>query len=175
VRRDVSADKVTAWCPGAPELVSPDEGEGAPLVVRLDGAVEVTAKPVARRRFGRFTLQPVAYANTEELAAAIRALSDPSLAAVVRLVGISRMNQYIDLHDLRDRLAREFLSLDIVDESRPNIEDLNTSMYPELSVAGKFVGVVRAELERATNDDSRRRAGAALRLGLALLEGRRPS
>jgi hypothetical protein len=175
VRRDVSADRVTAWCAGAPELVSPEEGEGAPLLVTLEGAVEVTAKPVARRRFGRFTLQPVAYANTEELAGAIRALGDPNLAAVVRLVGTSRVNQHIDLYELRNRLAREFLSLDIVDESRPNVEDLSAGVYPELSVAGKFVGVVRAELERAASDESRRCAGAALRLGLALLEGRRSS
>jgi hypothetical protein len=175
VRRDLSTEKVTAWCPGAPELVSPDEGDGAPLLVRLGTTVEVTPRPVARRRFGRFTLQPIAYASTEELAAGIRALGDPNLAAVVRLVGNSRINQHIDLNDLRERLAPEFLSLDIIDESRPNLEDLSAHTYPELSVAGKFVGVVRAEMERATNDEARRRVGAALRLGLALLEGRRPS
>jgi len=175
VRRDLSSEKVAAWCPGAPELVAAEEGEGSPLVVRLDGAVEVTPRPVARRRFGRVTLQPVAYTTAEDLAGAIRALGDPNLAAGVRLTGSCQINQYIDINDLRDRLAREFLSLDIVDESRPTLEDVNVAAYPELSVAGKFVGVVRAEIERASSDEARRRAGAALRLGLALLEGRRPA
>jgi hypothetical protein len=174
VRRDLSADGVAAWCPGAPELVAAEEGEGSPLFVRLDGHAEVTPKPIARRRFARFTLQPVSYATTDELAAAIRALGDPHLAAVVRLVGASRINQYIDVADLRDRLAGEFLALDVVDESRPSLEDLDAAPYPDLSVAGKFIGVVRGEIERAGNDDARRRAGAALRLGLALLEGRKP-
>jgi DNA repair exonuclease SbcCD nuclease subunit len=174
VRRDLSSEKVAAWCPGAPELVDAEEGEGSPLVVQVDGAVEVTARPVAHRRFSRFTLQPAAYATTEDLAGAIRALGDPHLAAVVRLTGASRINQYIDVGDLRNGLAREFLSLDIVDDSRPALEDVDAAAYPELSVAGKFVGVVRAEMERATGDEARRRAGAALRLGLALLEGRRP-
>lgn len=175
IRRDLSSENVTAWCPGAPELVAPEEGEGSPLLVSLDGTVVVSPRPLARRRFARFTLQPVAYATKEELAAAIRALGGPNLAAAVRLTGSSRINQYIDANDLRTRVAGEFLSLDIVDESRPVLEDVNVAAYPELSVAGKFVGVVRAEMERATSDEARRRAGAALRLGLALLEGRRPA
>ncbi|MDR7418978.1 MAG: hypothetical protein QN178_08700 [Armatimonadota bacterium] len=175
VRRDLSTDKVTAWCPGAPEMVATEEGDGAPLVVSLGSTPDVTPRPVARRRFGRFTLQPIAYASPEELSEAIRALADPNLAAVVRLVGSSRINQHIDVIALRERVAREFLSLDIVDESRPSLEELGAGAYPELSVAGKFVGLARAEMERAATDEARQRAGAALRLGLALLEGRRPS
>lgn len=175
VRRDVSSGKVVAWCAGAPELVAPEEGEGSPLLVQLDGTVEVTPQPVGRRRFARVTLQPVAYATLEDLAAAIRALGDPNLAAVVRLTGLARINQYIDTEELRDRLSREFLSLEIVDESGINLDDLQAAAYPELSVAGKFIGVVRGELERASSEEARRRLGLALRLGLSLLEGQRPA
>jgi hypothetical protein len=175
VRRDLSTEQVTAWCAGAPELVAPEEGEGAPLVVRIDGGVAVTPMPVARRRFARCTLQPMAYADPEALAAAIRALGNPDLAAVVRLTGSTRINQYIDVAGLRDRLAGEFLSLDIVDESLPGLADPDADVYPELSVAGKFVSVARAEMERAATDEARRRVGQALRLGLALLEGRQMS
>lgn len=171
VKHNVSTDKVVAWCPGAPELVAPEEGEGSPLLVNLVKG-DVTAKPMARRRFGRFTLQPVAYAGTDELVAAIRALGDPNLAAAVRLTGGARINQFIDTEEIRARLARTFLALDVVDETRPTLEDLSGAAYPELSVAGKFLHVVRAEMERATTEEARRRAGAALRLGLALLEGR---
>jgi DNA repair exonuclease SbcCD nuclease subunit len=175
VRRDLSTDGVAAWCPGSPELVAPEEGDGAPLVVRLDGRAEVTPRPVARRRFARFTLQPAAYATADDLAAAIRALGDPQLAAVVRLVGPSRIDQHIDTATLRERLSDAFLALDVVDESCPTPEDLATAPYPDLSVAGKFVAVARREMERATTEEARRRVGAALRLGLALLAGRGPS
>jgi hypothetical protein len=175
VYRDLSTEKVVAACPGAPELVGLDDGEGAPLLVGLDGQADVTPRPVAKRRAARFTLQPQSYATTEDLAGAIRALGNTNLAAVVRLTGISRINQWIDVDELRERLAREFLSLDIIDDSRPNLEDLDASAYPELSVAGKCVAVGRTEIQRATSEETRRRAGAALRLGLALLEGWRPS
>ena len=176
VRRDLSTEKVTAWCPGAPELVTASEGEGSPLLVHLGGGgPTVTPKPVARRRYTRFTLQPASYGSPEELTNAIRALGDPNLAASVHLTGNSRINQYIDVAELRDRLADGFLVLDIVDESVPSLEGLNAATYPDLSVAGKFIGVVRSEMERAPTEEARRRAGAALRLGLALLEGRRSS
>ncbi|MCL6591535.1 MAG: 1-acyl-sn-glycerol-3-phosphate acyltransferase [Firmicutes bacterium] len=75
---------------------------------------------------------------------------------------------------LQDRLAGEFLALDVVDESQPNLDAMDTAAFPELSVAARFVGAVRAEMTRATSEGARRRVGAALRLGLSLLEGRRP-
>ena len=175
-RRDLSVDKVPAWCPGAPELVTADPGEGSPLLVQLGSPTPaVTPKPVAKRRYARFTIDPGSHASPEDLANAIRAVADPNLVAVVHLTGTSHINQFIDINELRGRLSREFLSLEILDESNPALEGLTASPYPELSVAGKLIGVARAEIERATTDEARRRAGAALRLGLALLEGRRPA
>lgn len=175
-RRDLSANGVAAWCPGGPELIVPEAGEGAPLLVAFgEGAPTVTPKPVHRRRYAQFVLQPADYATTEELVEAIRALGDPQLAARVVLAGAARVNQHIDAAGLRARLADAFLALEIDDRSLPSAEALAAPAYPELSVAGKFVEVARGEMERAANDESRWRAGAALRLGLALLEGRRPS
>ena len=174
-RRDLSAERVTAWCPGAPELVVPVPGDGAPLLVQLGPAPVVTPKPVAKRRFGRFTLQLSAYATPEELTDAIGALCDPNLVAHVRLTGGARATQFVDVTDLQQRLAAGFLALDLADESLPITDGQGAAAYPELSVAGKFLGVARRELERAPNDEGRWRVGAALRLGLALLEGSRLS
>lgn len=175
VRRDLSTEDVAAWCPGAPELVAPVAGEGAPLLVELGRRTVVTPQPVAKRRFGRFTLQPSAFSSTEELIDAIRALADPDLAAQVRLSGSARPDQYVDVADLQQRLASGFLTLDLVDESLPLTDGPGGAAYPELSVAGKFLSVARREMERAPTEEVRWRIGAALRLGLALLEGWRPS
>ncbi len=175
VRRDLSVEKVTAWCPGSPELVAADPGEGSPLLVQLGGpAPVVTPKPVAKRRFARFTLQPPDPESPHDLATAIRALADPNLVAAVTITGTSHISQFIDVNDLRTRLSRDFLALDIVDDTTPSLEALSAP-YPELSVAGKLIGVARAEMERAATEEARRRAGVALRLGLAILEGRRPA
>lgn len=173
VRRDLSAERVAAWCPGAPELVSPDPGDGSPLLVQLGHPPVVTPRPVAERRYRRFTVQPSAYASNEELADAIRAMGDPTLVASVHLTGGARVNQFADLPELQQQLAAGFLALELVDDSLPALEGLNAAPYPELSVAGKFLSVARKEMDRATTDEARWRAGAALRLGLSVLEGRR--
>lgn len=175
VRRDLSTDGVAAWCPGAPELVAATAGEGAPLLVELGHTTVVTPHPVARRRFGRFALQPSAFSSTEELIDAIRALGDPNLAAHVRLAGTARPDQFVDVADVQQRLAAGFLALALVDESLPLPDGPGGAVYPELSVAGKFLSVARREMERAPTEEARWRTGAALRLGLALLEGWRPS
>ena len=175
VRCDLSSERVTAWSPGGPELVAPDPGEGSPLLIALGDTVTVTPHPVNKRRFERFTLQPSAYASHDELADAIRALAGAGLAAHVTLAGSSRVNQFIDVADLQTRMADAFLALEVVDESTPALDTVHAAGYPDLSVAGKFLSVVLAEMERTATAEARWRAGAALRLGLSLLEGRRPS
>ncbi len=175
IRRDLSAETVAAWCPGAPEMVAAKDGEGSPLLVRLGERIAAQPVPVARRRFVRHALEPAAFNSTEELAEAIRALGDPNHAALIQMHGNSRINQFIDADDLRNHLAGSFLSLEIVDDSLPSPADMEAAAYPDLSVAGRFVGVARAEMARASDPEAIRRAGAALRMGLWLLEGRRPS
>jgi hypothetical protein len=174
-RCDLSSERVAAWCPGGTELVAPDPGEGSPLWVAIGESVTVTPHPVNKRRFAHVALEPAAYESADALLEAIRAMSAPHLAAHVRLTGRSRINQFVDVVDLQRRLADAFLSLEIVDESQPALDTLVAAGYPDMSVAGKFLSVVLAEMDRATNADARRRTGAALRLGLSLLEGRRPS
>jgi len=175
VRRDLTAEGVAAWCPGAPEMVTPDPGDGSPLLVQLGHPPVVTPKPVAQRRYRRFTVQPSAHASIEELSDAIRALGDPNLVASVHLTGGAHINQFVDVAELQQQLAAGFLALELVDESLPTLDGSNAATYPDLSVAGKFLSVASKEMDRATSDEARWRAGAALRLGLSLLEGRRPS
>ncbi len=181
VRRDLSAGTVTAWCPGAPEVVAPKEGEGSPLLVRFgNGAAAqpemvVRPVPVAQRRFVRHTLEPAAFISIGDLAGAIQALADPNHAAVVHLRGGSRINQFIDTDELRQRMAGEFLALEIVDDSAPSASELEAAAYPDLSVAGRFVAVARSEMAKAPDPEAARRVGSALRLGLWLLEGRHHS
>lgn len=173
VRRDLSAGRVAAWCPGAPELVAPDPAEGAPVLVTLDDPPVTAPQPVGRRRFAQIALDLAAYASSGEVCEAILAHANPRLAAQVRLTGAPRVDQFIDTADLETRLGDGFLALEIVDESRPALDA--AAAYPEMSVAGRFVAVAAMEMTRATTPEARWRAGVALRLGLALLQGRWPS
>lgn len=174
VRRDVGSERVTALFPGAPELVAPVEGEGSPVLVEFQGdRARPTFVPVGRRRFQRLDVNAAACAGTDDLAAAIRALGSPDLAAVVRLTGTLRLDQHFDLDHVLARARDAFLALELEDETVMAAAELAAARFPDLSAAGAFVTVARQELDRAQSPDARRIAGAALRLGLALLEGRR--
>lgn len=174
VRRDVSSQRVTALFPGAPELVAPVEGEGSPVLVEFqDDRVRLTFVPVGRRRFQRLEVDAAACADTDDLAAAVRALGSPEVAAVVRLTGTLRLEQHFELDQVLARARDAFLALDLEDDTAVATAELAAARFPDLSAVGAFVAVARRELDRAQSPDARRVAGAALRLGLALLEGGR--
>jgi DNA repair exonuclease SbcCD nuclease subunit len=173
VRRALGSADVPALFPGAPELVAPVEGEGAPVLVEFrDGRAHATFVPVARRRFRRLELGAAAYARTDDLVAAIRALGSPDLAAVVRLTGALRPDQLFDLDHVLASARDAFLALDLEDETTLAAAEMADARFPELSAAAAFVTVARREVEQAPDPEARRIAAAALRLGLALLEGR---
>ncbi len=173
VRREVGSDRVRALFPGAPELVAPVDGDGGPVLVEFrDGHAHVTPVPVARRRFRRLALDATTYAHTDDLVAAIRSLGSPDLAAVVRLTGALHPDQPIDLDRARAGARDAFLALDLEDETTVAAVETAATRFPELSAASAFLTVARRELERAPDPEARRIAAAALRLGLALLEGR---
>jgi len=171
---DVGTDAVPAWFPGSLELMVRTEGPGAALLVDVSAErPSVTPLPIARGRAHRLVLEPAAIPSVDALAAEIEALADPDLSLEVRLTGRARPAQHIDGAALERRLAPRFFSLEITDEAMPDLALLEEAPGRSVTVTGKFVELMTAQLQQAGSEAERRRVGAAYRLGLWLLGERR--
>lgn len=170
---DVGTDGVPAAYPGSLELMVRTDGPGAALLVDLGGErPSVTPLPIARGRAQRLVLEPAAFPSVDALAAEMEALADPDLSLEVRLTGRARPTQFIDVVALERRLAPRFFSLEIADEAMPDLSLLEEPGR-SVTVTGKFVELMTAQLQQAGSEAERRRVGAAYRLGLWLLGERR--
>jgi hypothetical protein len=171
---DVSTDGVPAWYPGSLELLARAEPPGSALLVEVgsDGVV-VTTRGVARGRAQRVVLEPAAFASTDALDAEIEAQADPELSLEVRLAGRARPAQFVDGAALERRLAARFFTLDIADDALPDLTMLPEAPGGNVTVTGKFTELMAAQLQHAGAEPERRRIGAAFRLGLWLLGGRK--
>jgi DNA repair exonuclease SbcCD nuclease subunit len=172
--RDVSCGSVAAWFCGAPEMIDLDEadcGNVCLVTVRGPGRVDVEPRRVGRRRGRRLMLDVAACGGPEAVTRAIRAESDPDLALTVVLTGTAPLADRPRADQLREDLAGEFFRLEIRDESHLRPDVLDPARFPENTVLGRFVGLMREELDRREGE-ARSVVQDALHLGVALLEGK---
>ena len=116
-------------------------------------------------------LDVAACGGPEAVTRAIRAESDPDLALTVVLTGIAPLADRPRADRLHEDLAGDFFRLEIRDESHLRPDVLDPARFPENTVLGRFVGLMREELDRREGE-ARSVVQDALHLGVALLEGK---
>lgn len=170
--RDVGHGGIAAWYSGAPEMIDldePDSGNVCLVTLHAPGQVEVVRRRVGRRRGRRLDLD--AGLGAEAVERRLRAEADPDLALTVVLAGLSSLTDRVSAERLREELAGEFFRLEIRDESHLRPEVLDPAQFPENTVLGRFVRMMRAEIA-GREGDARAIAEDALHWGVALLQGK---
>ena len=174
--RDVSCGRVAAWYSGAPELIDLDEpGAGSVCLVtlRAPGDVLVERRRVGRRTAARLVVELATSGGAEAVARAVRERADRDLALTVVLAGLCSPADRPDAEALREACAEEFFRLEIRDETHLQSEPIDPNRFPEKSVLGQFVRLMHDRLaDREGDAEARATAEDALRLGVALLEGK---
>lgn len=166
---------VIACYPGAPELVSVDQrGAGGVALVEIDdgGKVRVEPKSVGARRFESLEIPIDTVTSAGEIMDRIRANADPNLVLEVALTGLCSFDLEIDEEDVTAELADAFFHLRVRDRSHPRLDDVRIGELPAATVAGRFAHLMAERAEKAAEAE-RLVYEEALRLGVALLEGRR--
>jgi len=176
--------KVLACYPGSPEFVSVDQqgaGQVALVSIDRDRMVSVEPRQVGLRRLDELEVALDTLNSPAQVAEAIRGKADPNLVLEVTLTGLCAFDFEIDLEELAAELESGFFHLRLRDKSHPRLDDVAIAELPETTVAGKFARIMRERIEEAekaaqSGDDNARDEKAvyeeALRLGVALLEGR---
>jgi len=107
-----------------------------------------------------------------DLSEEIRRLADPNLILEVALTGLQSVGDVIATEELESSVAESFYHMRIRDESHPWLEDITEDEFPPQLAAGRFVALMRLEIEGAENEGDRQRAERALQVGVALLQGK---
>jgi DNA repair protein SbcD/Mre11 len=171
--QEVSAEGVTAWYSGAPEMIDFDEGQsGYVLLVTIPapGRAEVERRRVGRRRGERLVVDLATAGDADAIARRIRDGADADLALRVVLTGLGGLDTRVLAERLRDELAPSFFRLDVRDESHLRPDVVDPAQYPEHTVIGRFVREMRDQIASREGDD-RALAEEALAYGVALLQG----
>jgi DNA repair protein SbcD/Mre11 len=174
--REASSGGVTAWYSGAPEMIDldePDSGHVCLVTLRAPGDVQVERRRVGRRSCARLVLDLATVGGPDGVTRAIRERLDPDLALTLVLSGLCSPADRPDAEALREAFGGEFFRLEIRDDSHLRADAIDPDRFPEKSVLGQFVRLMRDRLaDREADGEARGVAEDALHLGVALLEGK---
>ncbi len=166
---------VVACYPGAPEFVSIDQtGAGSVALVDIgrQGGVAVEPRTVGARRFESLEVPVDGVASAGDIVQIVRPKADPDLVLDVVLSGLCSFDLEVDPEELAAELRDGFFHLRFRDRSHPMLDEVSVSELAETTVAGKFARIMVARIEAAEASD-KAACEEALRLGVALLEGKR--
>lgn len=156
--------------PGCTEGRGFDEtgDKGAVLAELTDGRVQVRFIPLCRRRYHILSADVT---DTSPLAALERILPDTAAEDICRVIFTGEAGgQGIDLRALEQELSPRFFSLELRDETRIARDIWHGA--GEDSLRGLFLSQLRSRYDAANDEDEKTRIVAAVRFGLAAMDGR---
>lgn len=171
--RMVLGPPTTAWYSGSPEFLGLDqEGAGHVLLVTLEapGSVHVQPVRVGRRACKKLELE-ITNLSLEEIKARILQEADPDLIMDVTLKGLIQPGVTITAAELEEELGESFFRLRVRNEGHLRLEDLDEQAFPESTVLGRFIRLMRRRMEEV-DPEERALLEEALQLGVGLLQGK---
>lgn len=167
----VQMEGACVWVyPGCPEGRGFDETDDKGTVIAevTAGRVDVRFVPLCRRRY---RILRVDVTNAEPIAALERILPPTAAEDICRVIFTGETDiRGIDPRALEEDLAHRFFSLEVRDETRVTRDIWHGA--GEDSLRGLFLGELRARYEASDTEEEKEHIIAAVRFGLAALDGR---
>lgn len=167
----VQMEGACVWVyPGCPEGRGFDETDDKGVVIAdiSAGRVDVKFVPLCRRRY---RVLQVDVTNGSPVAALERVMPSTAAEDICRVIFTGETDvQGIDLRALEEDLAYRFYALELRDETRVAQDIWHGA--DEDSLRGLFLGKLRARFDATTDENEKERIIAAVRFGLAALDGR---
>lgn len=148
-----------------------DPGTGELVFVRLDGKeIVVDTYPLPTRTIKEVEVDVTDCEDSEDVFVTMRQEADEN--AIVRLRAVGAAPGPLSPEKLQERLTPHFYYVEVVDETTMLNEAVIALLADEPTVRGQFVRRMRQALREAKDDEQKKLLNAALRRGLAALEGR---
>ncbi len=170
-QRDCSEGDVACWYSGSPEMIAMDEsGSGSVLVVYFEHNKPpvITPHRVGKRSLLRLAAEACQIEETLERA---RSQADPEAVLELTLSGLVSPEVKPDLEEIKRALKEHFFYVRLRDDSSIVLSPEELSKYPENTVIGRFIRMVRDEMSGA-DTGRREELEQVLQLGCAMLSGR---
>ncbi|MBI4187537.1 MAG: DNA repair exonuclease [Chloroflexi bacterium] len=173
--QDLSQGNTKACYCGSPEPLEMDQkGAGTVSLVTIHqkNNVEVAPVRVGTKKFEAMMLDVSPIESIGGLIGMIEAKADPNLILEVALTGLSGMAYSVNPREIEEALAEQFFHLRILDKSHPKLDEVKAESYPEETVMGRFLRIIERRAAAASDEEEKLLYGEALKLGVALLQGR---
>jgi DNA repair exonuclease SbcCD nuclease subunit len=170
---DCSQGDVRAVYCGSPEPTAFDQDQSgfvASVTLEKD-SVLVEKVRIGKVQAGKIALDVTGH-NQSDILNMLTELKDPNRMIAVDLTGLASIGSVIAPERLESELSECFYAIRIRDRSHPELESISAADYPPENVIGKFIELMRKQIEDAEDEKSCQRAEQALQLGVALLEGK---
>jgi len=170
-----SQDSVRACYCGAPEMISPDQNNSAHVAIvtiQSSGDINIESKRVSQSHFKSITIPLDSINNIDEIITIIKSKAHRNVFLEVHLAGLCGFDLSLNVESLEKDLDSYFLRLKIIDESHPDLEEIQINELPSNTVMGQYVKMMMEELNKATGQE-KDLAEKALKLGVNLLRGQK--
>lgn len=166
---DVSST-VRAFYSGSPELVGRAQTEcGNVLLVQIDDAkTEVTPVKVGQtfEQTFKFLLDKYEGDINQQLIKEVTRIQDINMVLTLELEGYHSVFENFKPDSIIDLIADKFFFVDIKDNTQLRITEKDLEKYPESSLVGRYIKLVRTEMENTTQVDERQILEKALYEGV---------
>src|SRR3989338_6758219 len=170
---DYSRGSVKAFYSGSPEIIDLDQkGSGYVLLVEIAGETKISPLKIGSREVDELDISLDEIQDGSELREMILKGNAPNLIRTVNIKGFSDPELAVIPDELEEELQDKFFILRINDVSHPKIELIEEKNYPPETVIGRFIRLMKERIGAATNEEEKRIAEEALRIGVAELEGK---
>jgi len=172
--RDLSQGNTKAFYCGSPEPISMDQkgsGNVAMVTIYEKGNIKVEPISVGTKRFDQMEIDVGSVKSINDIINIIEAKSDPNLILKVTLSGLSNMNCIYSPKDIEEDLSKKFFYLRILDRSHISPKEIRVEDFPEETVTGRFIRIMRQKIESASDEEEKWVCEEALKLGFAILQG----
>jgi DNA repair exonuclease SbcCD nuclease subunit len=166
--------KRKAWYAGSPEVLSlQEEGAGNVLLVEIDdNGVHIEPQKVGVISFDTCDIELSRIVDIPAIEQSVLRGASETCIRTVTLRGVVSPDTFYDLTELRDSLAPHFFALKILDKTTVSLDDETLQKFPEELVIGRFVRMLKAEIDAEADEAKKKRLEKALQIGIALLLGR---